>query len=159
MAGMVAHIHVVNLNVLKVYGAGNQYLLQGIVKYALTISGVLIGVQFGLMGLMYGIVVVEYLQMLVNIYLSNLHLSYTYTEQGSDLIRVLLISMPMSIVLYLLNMISWEMEWVQLVVMGAVGLFTYLITAWLGKPVAWMYIIDLIRNQFKKTTTGSPELV
>ena len=91
VAGLVSHIHVVNLNVLKVYAAGNQYVLQGIIKYALQFAGVLVGMQFGLSGLMYGIVVVEYLHLLVNIYLSNQHLSYTYSEQGLDLLKSFLV--------------------------------------------------------------------
>ena len=150
VAGLVSHIHVVNLNVLKVYAAGNQYVLQGIIKYALTVAGVLVGMQFGLSGLMYGIVVVEYLHLLVNIYLSNQHLSYTYSEQGLDLLKVFWLNIPMAGVLWLTSLPEYPAPVFQLLVMTGTGLVMYILTAHLTNAMAWKYMVELIQGQLRK---------
>src|SRR5690606_25512914 len=68
LSGMFYPIHAFNLNVFKVYGRSDLFLKLEIIKKAITTIGLIIGFQFGILGLVWSSVISNYLALFVNTY-------------------------------------------------------------------------------------------
>lgn len=93
IGGSVSHIHGINLNVLKVYGGGKDYLIQGIIRNFLTLSSIAIGIQFGPVGIAIGLMISEFLQLFVNTYYSNKYIDFKFSEQFSIILPVIILNL------------------------------------------------------------------
>jgi O-antigen/teichoic acid export membrane protein len=81
ISGGLKHIHSMNINILKVYGEGKDYLYQGVFRNAITIIGIMIGVSYGTIGIAASLVISDFIQLGINTYYSNKYIKFDIIEQ------------------------------------------------------------------------------
>src|SRR5690606_2127967 len=100
LGGMFLPIHSFNLNVFKVYGRSDLFLKLEIIKKAIITLGLIIGFQFGIMGLLWSSVISNYLALFVNTYYSSGMINYSSKNQFLDMLPTFAISGLMFGVVY-----------------------------------------------------------
>lgn len=147
ISGYVRHLHSINLNVLKVYGKGKDYLFQGFFRNALTIIGILIAVNFSVVAMAWAFVITEFLQLFINVYYSNKYIKFSFPEQMRIMLPIIMITLIMSIAVYALSWINYPDPFLKMIVMAFSGLTIYLGLAFILKIEAFTEIINLIKNK------------
>lgn len=93
-------IHAFNLNVFKVYGRSELFLKLEIFKKTLIVVGLLIGFQFGIMGLVWSSVICNYLALFINTYYSAEMINYSGKRQFLDMLPTFMTAGLMFLVTY-----------------------------------------------------------
>lgn len=102
-SGLLHHLHSINLNILKVLGRSDLFLKIEIIKKINITIAILVGLQFGIYGLLLGQVVSSYIALLINTMYTAKFLNYTILEQGEDVLKVMMLSVPMLATMFVLQ--------------------------------------------------------
>lgn len=92
VTGILFPIHAYNLNVLKVKGRSDLVLKLAFVKKGLTVVLIVIGLQFGIYGLLYAQVILSLIAFLINAHYTDRFIGYSALEQLKDVVPILLIA-------------------------------------------------------------------
>jgi O-antigen/teichoic acid export membrane protein len=148
LSGALYHLHSINLNILQVMGRSDLFLkLEVIKKINITIA-IIIGLQFGIWGLMIGQVASSYIALLINMYYTNRFLNYNYREQFKDLLPIIAYTLPMLGLLIILQKFTDFSAILELIIGVLSGTVTYLGTTYLAKATALSYILELLSNRY-----------
>jgi len=148
ISGYVRHLHSINLNVLKVYGKGRDYLYQGFFRNGLTILGILIAVNFSVIAMAWAFVITEFLQLFINVYYSNKYIEFKFHEQLKIMTPIILITIAMGGSVYLISLLEFKWILLKLLVLSAAGLIIYISLAYLFKIRAFAEFSNLIKSKF-----------
>lgn len=102
LSGMLLTLHVTNLNILKATGRSDIFFKLEIAKKIIGIIAIIIGIQFGIMGMLYAIVITSYLCLGLNAYFSGKVIKYGILEQFKDVFPTYTLSILIGIFTYLL---------------------------------------------------------
>lgn len=102
ISGILYHLHSINLNILMVLGRSDLFLKLEIIKKINTTLAILVGLQFGIYGLLIGQVISSYIALYINTYYTAKFLDYSIFEQVQDVLKVLLLSLPMIVIIGIL---------------------------------------------------------
>lgn len=149
ISGYVRHLHSINLNVLKVYGKGKDYLYQGFFRNGLTIFGILITVNISVVAMAWGYVITEFLQLFVNVYYSNKYIKFKFREQFKIMLPILVLTLGLGVFVYLLSYIDFRFKILKLFVLSISGVIFYLSVAYLFKLKALNEITSIISVKLK----------
>ncbi|PKD44657.1 lipopolysaccharide biosynthesis protein [Rhodohalobacter barkolensis] len=105
ISGALYHLHAINLNVLKVFGRSDLFLKLEIIKKVNITLAILIGLQFGIYGLLIGQVISSYVALFINTWYTAKFLDYSISEQSVDVLKVLGLSVPMTVIVVSLTII------------------------------------------------------
>jgi len=94
-SGILYHLHAINLNILKVLGRSDLFLKLEIFKKTNTTIAILVGLEFGIYGLLIGQVISSYIALFINTWYTSKFLDYKILEQGVDVFKVFILSIPM----------------------------------------------------------------
>jgi len=148
LAGMFYPIHAFNLNVFKVYGRSNLFLRLEIIKKAITVICLVIGFQFGIIGLVWSSVISNYLSLFVNTYYSSDLINYSSKDQFLDMLPTLLISSLMHVLVALTLANVGDLNLLMQVVLGvAMGAIFYFIVNKVFKTEPLIYLLTLIKKR------------
>lgn len=147
ISGYVRHLHSINLNVLKVYGKGKDYLFQGFFRNALTIIGILIAVNFSVVAMAWAFVITEFLQLFINVYYSNKYIKFSFLEQLRIMLPMIAITLFMSIAVYAIGRLEYSGSFLKMTIMAISGLTIYLGLAFIFKISAFNELINLMKNK------------
>ncbi len=128
LAGVTYHFSVINLNVLLVLGRSDLSLRLEVIKKIMIGLAIVIGIQFGIYGLLIGEVVAAYINLGINTYYSERFVGYSLMDQVGDVFHSLAFSVGIGLLLYLTGP-AWFAEnlWYLLVGSGtAFGLYLLL---------------------------------
>src|SRR5690625_7940090 len=89
------HLHAVNLTVLIVMGRSDLFLQLEILKRTNTTIGILVGLQFGIWGLLIAHVCTSYIALFINTYYTAKFIGYSIKEQVTDVLQVAKLAIPM----------------------------------------------------------------
>lgn len=143
------HLHAINLNLLKVMGRSDLFLKLEIIKKINTTIAILIGIKFGLWGLLIGSVVNSYVALFINMYYTHRLVQYSYREQIADLLPVVLHTLPMLLLLYLfVNYITLP-HMVMLIIGLLLGVISYFGFTYVIKSRALVYIMELLSHKVR----------
>ncbi|MGM0739047.1 MAG: polysaccharide biosynthesis C-terminal domain-containing protein [Bacteroidota bacterium] len=149
ISGALYHLHSVNLNILKVVGRSDLFLkLEVIKKINITIA-IVVGLQFGIWGLMIARVISSYAALMINLHYTRFFISYSYFEQLRDLIPVLLHTIPMILVVFAIVQILESNAIIALLLSVGLGATTYLATTIILKSQALHDIKNLLGERFQ----------
>jgi O-antigen/teichoic acid export membrane protein len=144
ITGMLYHLHAINLNILKVKGRSDLFLKLEIIKKINITIAIVIGIQFGIYGLLWGQVVSSFVALFINTYYSARFLDYTIVEQGKDVLEVLILSLPMSLVLLGILMVLTVNGVLTLIVLTLIGVFVYIVTNLLFRTETMTTVLKLL---------------
>lgn len=99
IGGAVYHINSINLDMLLVLGRVDLSLRLEIIKKIITAATIIIGIQFGIYGLIIGQVSSTYIALFINTFYSDKLLKYSLYEQLKDVAPSLVFSILMGLVI------------------------------------------------------------
>ncbi|MBL7774417.1 MAG: lipopolysaccharide biosynthesis protein [Saprospiraceae bacterium] len=142
ISGLTYHFSTVNLNMLLVLGRSDLSLLLEVVKKVNITIAILIGLQFGIYGLIIGEVVSSYINLTVNAYYSNKLLRYSLGQQVRDILPTLLFSLAVAGVVFLMKNLPAMSGMLYLAVAAVVSSLGYLFLHFIARTEE----MDLLRR-------------
>ncbi len=133
LAGMLYTLQTTNLNILKVKGRSDLYLRLEIVKKIIGVAFILVGLYWGIYGLVISMVATAYVSYFINSYYSGRLINYPVREQLADLAPYLVASVIMALAAYLLKFILPFGDVGMLLCQGSVAVATYFLFSLLFK--------------------------
>lgn len=128
LSGMLYHLHSINLNVLKVLGRSDLFLKLEIIKKINITIAIVIGLQYGIYGLLIGRVISSYIALIINTYYTAKFLDYSLLEQVEDVLKVFVLSIPMILISILLSYLLPVGSLAVLISYGILAGVLYLLT-------------------------------
>ena len=126
IAGVTYHFNAINLDLLLVLGKVNLCVQLEVIKKFVFGIAILIGMQFGIYGLLVGQVIANYIAIFINTYYADKFLSYPLLEQLGDIFPGLLIAGVTSLTVYLSLHFCALGELAQLLIGTSIGSVIYL---------------------------------
>lgn len=150
LAGLAGCLQAVNLQAIFAIGKSRLVFIWTVIKRALGISFVVLGLYyFGMKGLLAGVVLNYWFSYFVNIGLVSKHIGYNWLQQIKDL-------MPVGIASFLAAVIAYGIGYFLHLDMYLDGLVKFLVYAllYIGwsmvfKPEAYRYFLSVIPARFK----------
>lgn len=105
IVGMMYPLQALNLNILQVVGRSDLFLKLEIIKKALTVPIIVIGVVSGIKIMIIGMIFNTFMIYFINSFWSGRLIGYSYKEQIVDILPSFLLALSMSILLILINLI------------------------------------------------------
>ena len=148
IAAILYPIHAFNINVLQVYGRSDLFLKLEIIKKTFLVLGMLVGFQFGIMGLVWSSVFASFMSLLINTHYSSKLINYSTKKQLLDMLPIVLLAGLTFLLMYysVYLMIDYSNS-IQIAFASLVGITFYLgINAFF--KVSPMYaLITIIKNR------------
>jgi O-antigen/teichoic acid export membrane protein len=104
--GMLYPLHAINLNMLQVQGRSDLFLILEIIKKAIAVIPVLLGIFINIYWMLYGSVITGFISYFLNSYYSGKELHYSSMEQIKDILPSFCIASVMAIVVYCISLIN-----------------------------------------------------
>ena len=124
--GLVFTLSFLNQNILKSKGRSDIYLRLALIVNVLYLIAIIIGIKWGIIGLVIGRVIVSYIAYVLGVFYINGLIKYSIKEQISDILPYLFISMTMAILVYLAGIPFHEQALLKLIVQIFSGVVVYL---------------------------------
>lgn len=148
LAGMFYPIHAFNLNVFKVYGRSDLFLRLEIIKKAIITIGLIIGFQFGIMGLVWSSVISNYMALFVNTYYSSDMISYSSKNQFLDMLPTFIIGGSMfGVVSFVLTYMDNTQLILQILIGTVTSILFYFIVNRILKTEPLIYLLTLLKEK------------
>ncbi|MDR2273478.1 MAG: polysaccharide biosynthesis C-terminal domain-containing protein, partial [Sphingobacterium sp.] len=141
-----------NLNILQVKGRSDLYLRLEIIKKLLVIVAVVLGLRFGIYGLLWGQVAVSIISLFINTFYTAKFLHYTMLRQLADLLPSILIACSVAGVIWWgSDLMLYGLEkWIKAIVI----VISYVLSFWcfcaLIRLEEYGSMKDLIMNNWRK---------
>ena len=129
IAGIMYPLHFYNLNVLKVKGRSDIFLKLTIVKKFLVTIGLLIAIPYGIFGLLWLQVILNFSSFFLNTYYSGSMLDYGLRQQILDIWPIIAVSGFIGLLTAFLDLnlpLSLGSDLVRIIIVGTVGMLLYL---------------------------------
>lgn len=146
ITGIMYPLHSYNLNILKVKGRSDLFLKLEIIKKVSLLPVIVISINFGIYGLLWGQVIFNFFALLINSWYSGKMIDYSMGEQLADMLPIFLIACMAAIPAYFLALFlsSGFGDFVQLVLVSAVFMTLYLGISFLTRSKALHDFKELI---------------
>lgn len=148
LASIFYPIHAFNLNVFKVYGKSDLFLKLEILKKILIIVGLVIGFQFGIIGLVWSSVLCNYLALFINTYYSADMIHYSGRQQFFDMLPTFVTAILAFMASYGIQVFLVGAHALYLVFVGGLSFsIVYLVLNYLFKSDPLIYSLTLLKNK------------
>ena len=148
LVGMFYPLSALNLNMLQVQGRSDLFLRLEIIKKAMAVPVVIIGVVWGIKAMIFGMLINSLIAYYLNSYWSGRFIGYSFLAQIRDILPSLLLALSMGIVVFLEGLFiplpPMSLFIIQLVT-GAVIIF-FLCEAFNFKD--YVYIKEIVKEKF-----------
>lgn len=144
ISAFVNHFSSINLNLFKVIGRSDLNLKVSIYSKILATLVIIIGINFGVWGLVIGSVIVTYIEVYICMYFASNNIEYSLSKQFADVFRNILLIIPLIIVLILLSNINFNSNALKLFTMAISGGIVYLATAHFTKSKELSQIKEIL---------------
>ena len=152
VAGMLIAVQSINLSVLQVKGRSDLFLKLGLVRkvMGLTIIGIVLLLQLGIMGLLWGMVIDSFLSYFINAAYSKRFLDYSIPEQIKDLKTIFFIAVTMAGLTYSLSYLFTMNDFLMIVVQAIFGISVYVFLSFVFKVEELKTIYQILEPIHKK---------
>lgn len=141
---LVNHISSINQNLLKVIGRSDLYLKFSLLNKALLTIAILVGLQFGIWGLVIGGVIVQYLEVFIMMFLTSRLINYSALEQLKDILPTAILLIPLILIFIFVFYLNIHSHLFKLLIMFVLGSGGYLFAAIITKSAAYAQIKELL---------------
>ncbi len=139
-------IHITNLQAINAVGRSDIYLRLEIIKKAVSILGLAVGVFCSPVGMVSIKAAVDFICVFINAWPNRKLLGYRITEQWRDILPSLLLSLCMCAAVYGLRFVLPGGPWFKLVVQTVCGILIYAGLAALFRVEGFVYLLGVIRE-------------
>ncbi len=150
IASLLIPLHSINLNILKVLGRSDLFLLLEIAKKTLLALILFISIDYGIIGVLIGQIVQSVLGYFINTYFTKRLIDYTIYDQFKDFLPGLVLSGLIAGIIYFLQLELDCIPVVELISFSVLAFSLYFLGAYLLRLHAFELIKDLLEKKFKK---------
>ncbi len=154
IVGAFYPLHAINLDILKVKGRSDLFLKLEVIKQVLNILMIVICYRWGVMGLVWGSVVLNFVCYYLNAFYSKRIIEYGIMNQMKDLINITFMSSVVFIMLFLLNYII-QNTLLLLFIIPVLGMCLYIALAYILKVDELLKIRHILSGILKKLKPSS----
>ncbi|TQO37351.1 O-antigen/teichoic acid export membrane protein [Arenibacter algicola] len=148
IAAMLYPIHAFNINVLQVYGRSDLFLKLEIIKKLFLAIGIAIGIQFGVIGLVWSIVFTSFISLLINTHYSSKLIEYSTKRQLTDMFPILLLAgLTYLLMYYSVYLMMDYSNIIQIAFASLIGLTFYLVIHSFFRASPIYALITIIKNR------------
>lgn len=148
LAYVLFPIHTLNINILNAFGKSGTFLKIEILKKIITIILVIIGMRFGIMGLVWSNVFGSILSLIINTYFCGSFISYHSKNQISDLLPTLGIAIIMAIIVFLCSHLLIDFSYLlQLFLLTILGILSFLGLSYVTKNEPFFTFLNFIKSK------------
>jgi len=147
LVGVMQPLQVINLNVLKALGYSNLFFRLEILKKVVGTVFILIGINYGVLGLAWGMVVSSVVAFWINAYYTKYFLNYGVLKQVVDILPIILISIIMVACIGYVSSIYVGSDFERLLVDIFVGIAVYLILSLMFNYKAIVLFINILQKK------------
>ena len=148
LAMMLYPIHSFNLNILKVHGRSDLFLKLEIIKKVVTVVAVVLGFQFGVIGLVWASVFTSFIALGINMYYSSKLINYPIFEQVKDLSSILILALITALLMFQVTNLMHELDRVfQLIVATVIGVLFYTFVSYFNRRSPLHHALSLIKSR------------
>jgi O-antigen/teichoic acid export membrane protein len=146
---MLYPLHALNLNMLNVQGRSDLFLKLEVIKKMLAVPVIIIGVYYGIIALIIGMIILSFIAYYINSYWSGKHIDYPITEQLKDIMPSFMLSLLISVIVFFTGSIISVSNIFKLIIQLFLGLLIFIGTVEITKMRDYLYIKDIIFEKFK----------
>ncbi len=146
LGGMIHTLHSANLSILKVMGRSDIFLRLEVIKKVLMAVSILVGIRWGVLGLVIGYSIFSYASFAINSYYSGRLIRYSMLEQIKDFIPYVAASCLMAAFTYLVGSLIHEPLALRLAVQVLSGIASYVFFARVLRLPALHEAIEIIKR-------------
>lgn len=147
IAAILYPIHAFNLNVLQVYGRSDLFLKLEVIKKTILVLGMIVGFQFGIMGLVWSSVFASFMSLLINTHYSSKLIEYSTKKQLLDMFPIVLLAgLTFILMYYSVYLMNDYSNILQIGVASLLGITFYLIIHSFFKSSPMYTLITIIKN-------------
>lgn len=148
LAAMLYPIHAFNVNILQVFGRSDWFLKLEIIKKIFMAVSILVGFQFGIMGLIWSSVFSSFLSLLINTHYSSRLINYSTKRQLLDILPILLTSGLTFLLMYhAIQFFNNYNQIIQIIFALLTGTLFYVIIHSFFKKSPLYLLLTLIKNR------------
>ena len=147
IAGMLYPLHAINLNMLKAMNRSDLFLRLEIIKKILVIPVIAIGIRFGMIVLLWGMVLNSFLAYFINAYYSARLLNYSTAEQLMDIFPTSIHTLIMAGLAFAVGTIAPSHLFLSLFMKTGVALLYLIGAGYLFKIPEFMEIKTILSDQ------------
>ncbi|MCB9173561.1 MAG: lipopolysaccharide biosynthesis protein [Flavobacteriales bacterium] len=136
LSGILYPINIYNLNILNVKGRSDLYLKLEVIKKIFALFVIIISINWGIYGLLYGHLFLTLTGLLINTHYAGKHINYSTFNQLRDISPAFFISLLTSVIIFLEDrlLVSYNYsDIIRLLTGGIMGIILFLILSYLFK--------------------------
>ncbi|WP_347559801.1 lipopolysaccharide biosynthesis protein [Clostridium sp. AM58-1XD] len=142
-------IHITNLQAINAMGRSDIFLKLEVIKKAVGIAGLLIGVQFGAVIMVSIKAFVDFVCIFINAWPNKKILGYSIGQQWKDMSPALFLSVIMGAAVYAVGMMIHGV-WLRLVLQILAGMAVYVALSVVFHVESFYYLADIIKKRRKE---------
>lgn len=145
-------IHNYNLNVLQVKGRSDLYLKLEIIKKICIVVAVVLGLRYGVYGLIWGQVAVSFASLFINTHYTARFLDYSMRQQLYDLLPSIFISCTLGFVVWWgTALLPYELtDAVEAILVFSTYIVSFATICWLIQLDEYQFLSSMLRSAWKK---------
>lgn len=143
-AGMLYPLHAMNLNMLKVKGRSDLFLRLEIIKKALAVPVILIGIFIGIHAMIVGMIFNSFIAYYLNSYYSGRLINYPVKEQIRDILPSFSLAMVTGIIIFIPSVIFTVKPLLMLLIQIISGLIIVVLISELKSIFGYMEIKSIL---------------
>lgn len=150
---MLYPLHAINLNMLQVQGRSDLFLKLEIIKKAIAVIPLVLGIFVGIYWMLWSSVVIGFISYYLNAYYSGRFLDYSIWEQIKDILPSFAVAAVMAIIvlcLTFINLPSFVLLMMQLIVGGVL----FIILCEISRLDSYIEVKDIAVTYFNKLRHG-----
>jgi len=155
IAGLLYPVHVINLNLLQALGRSDLFLRLEIIKKVLIVINIAITWRWGIIAMIYGMMVTSVIAYYLNSYYTGVLIGYSIWEQLRDMYSYLIMALLMGMAVYTIGVLPFPNHWSMLLVEIAIGIIIYISLCRLFRLSAFMEIWQAGWNKLSLLRTGT----
>ena len=147
--GILYPLHAYNLNILNVKGRSDLFLRLEIIKKTIIVLAIVIALNFGIIALLYGQVIISIVVYFINSHYSGKFINYPAVQQIRDIIPILLLSAVTGGIVWLLDkfFLKETLDIFRILIGGVAGMVLYIGTSFLLKFESVYELINLVSKE------------
>ncbi|MGM0589733.1 MAG: lipopolysaccharide biosynthesis protein [Bacteroidota bacterium] len=146
--GMVYSLNTVNNNVFKSLGESRLYFIVLLFKRITGITMILVGSIYGLVGMLVGVVINNYLSFFIGMYYSSKLSGYKVLNQLGDVYRSYLLSIFVGLIVYVLMSFIGLGFLYDILIGTSLYVFVYFIISHVFKLESYMIHYNIVKSKF-----------
>lgn len=148
LAALLHPLHVLNLNVLQVYGRSDLFLKMEVLKKIILVVLLAIGFHFGVIGIVMSILCTSIISFFINAHYNQPFLKFGSLKQIKMTIKPLLIGVVMALSMHVASIVIPNSGLINgLIIPALLGLGIYIMGHLLFKTETSKFIIQLLKEQ------------